>query len=111
MAQVDIVVNGHHHTIVCEDGKEEHVRHLAEFVDSRVGDLARQVGQVGEARLIVMAALMIADDLAALQDEFDALKVENRRSKEGAGPANGDGRLLEKLTQRLEDIAARLENA
>ena len=74
-------------------------------------ELTEHVGQVGEARLMVMAALMIADDLAAIQDENDALKAANTPSQGATGTVNGDGRLLERLARRIEDIAARLESA
>ena len=69
MAQVDVSVNGQSYRIACEDGQEDRLVDLAAIVDEKVLGLVNQIGQVGSNRLLVMAALVIADELVDLKNE------------------------------------------
>ena len=69
MAQVDVSVNGQSYRIACEDGQEDRLVDLAAMVDEKVIGLVNQIGQVGSNRLLVMAALIIADELVDLKTE------------------------------------------
>ena len=62
MPLVNVMVNGRAYTIACDEGEEEHLRALAGHVDGKVRELLETVGQVGDARLLLMAALLIADE-------------------------------------------------
>ena len=64
MPQVDVHVNGRRYQIACDEGQEEHLTQLAEYVDKRVQELVGAVGQVGDARLLVMTSLLVADELS-----------------------------------------------
>ena len=64
MGQVSVPVNGRSYAIICEDGQETRIRRLAQYVDAKVGEFVGSVGQVGEARLLLLAALVIADELS-----------------------------------------------
>lgn len=77
MAQVSVRINGRHYQVACEDGQEAHLQKLAAYIDERVSELVRDVGQVGDARLLVMAALLIADELADAYDELEELRGVN----------------------------------
>ncbi len=103
MPVVKVSVNGQDYQVVCEEGQEAHLGNMADYVDKRVAQLAEDVGQVGEARLILMASLMIADELSDAIDEMDGL-----RSGTGAEDASAT---YEHLASRIESIAARLETA
>ena len=109
MGQVSVTVNGRSYTIGCDDGEEDHIRYLADYVDNRVQELVGSAGQVGEARLLLMAALTVADDLATAYDEIEAVRAELGKAQgaPGAGPEKSS--TLESLARRLEDIAVRLE--
>ena len=74
MAKVSVTVNGRRYDIGCDDGQEAHVFRLAEDLDRRVGALAAGVGQVGEARLLVLVALMLADELADARRDLEAAR-------------------------------------
>lgn len=81
MAQVVVTINGHQFRMACEDGQEAHLTKLAKSLDDRILDLRGKFGQIGDARLVVMAAIMIADELSEigkkvtrLQDELAALQ-------------------------------------
>ena len=74
MAQVTIGVNGRDYVVGCEDGQEARLFELAASVDAQVRQVARDVGPLGEARLMLMGALVMADDLAELRAEIEQLK-------------------------------------
>ncbi len=63
MGQVAITVNGRSYRFDCGDGEEPRLKELAEYVKSRMEALTREHGNVGEERLLLMAALTIADEL------------------------------------------------
>ncbi len=109
MTQISLTINDRAYDVTCDDGQEGHLRKLAEHLDERVRDLAVAVGQVGEGRLLVLASLVVADELFEAYKELHALKA-------GADPkaAPGDqaaAETLETCAQRIEAIAARLGSA
>lgn len=110
MGQVAVTVNGRPFTIACDDGQEPRIRRLAQYVDARVGEFARNLGQVGEARLLLLAALVIADELS---DANEALQQERSRLRaaeaEAAGAADAAASGVHGIAQRIEALAARLE--
>ena len=113
MASVDIRINGRPYTVACDDGEEDHVAELAGYVNQRVMDLVSKLGQVGDARLLVLASLLIADELG---EAYGALE----QAREGGTPApipmpaadaaaaDQLAGALESLAERVETIAARL---
>jgi cell division protein ZapA len=62
MATVDVTVNGHSYNIDCNDGEEEHLKDLARVVDGKMTELTAALGQIGDLRLLLMVALLIADE-------------------------------------------------
>ena len=62
MPLVNIMVNQRAYTIACDDGEEDHLRGLAAMVDAKAREVLGSVGQVGDSRLLLMAALLIADE-------------------------------------------------
>ena len=76
MAQVNVSINGRAYRMACEDGQEEHLTRLAKNLDDRIGELRGKFGQIGDARLIVMAALTVADDLAEMGKKLRRLEDE-----------------------------------
>jgi cell division protein ZapA len=67
MATVNVTVNGHNYSIACNDGEEDHLKRLAAMVDGKLQELVHMVGQIGDQRLMLMAALMLADELVSQQ--------------------------------------------
>jgi cell division protein ZapA len=104
MAHVTLTVNGHAYTIGCGEGEEDRLRQLGERLGERMDDLVGAVGQVGDARLLVMLSLLMLDELE-----------ETKGAMAPAGAA-GDGEdraaeIIEALAGRIETLAARLEEA
>lgn len=110
MAQVVIRVNERPYTMECGDGQEEHVLELAELLDAEVSKLKRQVGNVGDIRLLLMAGLTIADKLAEalrriemLQDEVGGLRDARMAAIERSREQD------DRVAEHLSEAAARLE--
>ncbi len=110
MGQVNVTVNNRLYQVGCDDGEEDQVRRLSQMLDARVRELAALVGQVGEARLLLMTALTLADDLEGAQRDIAAIKREIAAMRSEQGAAQADSDALMGLARRLEDIAARLES-
>ena len=111
MAQLEVTINGHAYQVACDDGEEEHLLNLADYVDRKIGDLAKSLGQVGEARLMLMAGLVIADELAETMDKLEAAQQETPNLPNDAGEslANAASKTLSSMAQRIENIADGLE--
>jgi cell division protein ZapA len=63
MGQVTVNVNGRSYRFDCGDGEESRLQELATYVKDRIETLAQQFGRVGDERLLLMAALLITDEL------------------------------------------------
>jgi cell division protein ZapA len=112
VAEVDVTVNGRTYRIACDDGQESHIAELATYVDHKVAELVASVGQAGDARLLVMASLVIADELADAYAELDDTKeIEHGAKSAAQGAEARAAQALSLLAQRIEGIAARLEAA
>jgi cell division protein ZapA len=116
VAQIDITINGRTYPVGCEDGQEARLQRLAAYVDGKVTELAESVGPVGDTRLLVMASLLLADELADAARDGDRLRIEAqqaaRAAEERANAADlAAARTMEELASRLESIALRLEKA
>ena len=119
MPLVNVMVNSRAYTIACDDGEEDHLRELAAHVDAKVKELLASVGQVGEQRLLLMAALLIADEHhdAAAQLHLRNQELAELRGNHGevsvrldtAESAAAD--LFEAAGKRMEDLSAKLGRA
>ena len=106
MGQVVVTVNGRAFPIACADGEEARTRRLAQYLDSKVADFVQAHGQVGEARLILLAALVIADELSEASEAFQTERSRPRLDETGTAVAT-----IRAIAQRIDAIAARLETA
>jgi len=76
MAQVNATIAGRQFRLACEDGQEEHLQALAHDLDQRIIDLRAKFGEIGDIRLTVMAALMVADELSETAHKIRRLEEE-----------------------------------
>jgi cell division protein ZapA len=116
MAQVEVTVNGRQYIVACEDGKEEHLLELADYLDRSVAELVQSIGQVGEARLMLMAGLLIADELFDSRNSIIKLESELAGAELAGDKAVGEvvnaaNTVIERITSRLDNIAERLQSA
>ena len=116
MGTVNATIAGRQFRLACEDGQEEHLQGLAHDIDQRIINLRARFGEIGDTRLTVMAALMVADELEEaerksrrLEDEIAALKdarvVAADRAKAASdavvGAFNSAAERLEGITRKL----------
>jgi cell division protein ZapA len=120
MPLVNVLINGHAYTVACDEGEEPRLRELGAFVDKRVREMVQTIGTaVGETRLILMAGLMIADELSealAKLEERDREIATLRATTSHAEASLRDteetlAEALEAAAQQIEDIAARIAPA
>jgi cell division protein ZapA len=63
MSHINVTINGRQYRMACEEGQEVRLLKLAEDLESRVEELRGKFGEIGDARLTVMAALTVCDEL------------------------------------------------
>ena len=76
MSHVNVTIHGRQFRMACEDGQEAHLQQLARDLDERIVALRGQFGEIGDARLTVMAALMVADELAETDKRLKRVEAE-----------------------------------
>ena len=116
MSQVNVTINGRQFRMACEDGQEGHLVDLAQDLDSRISGLRTKFGEIGDTRLTVMAALMVADELSEaarkirrLEEEATALQdarvVSSDRAKAASDAVvnafNSAAERIEGITKKL----------
>ncbi|WP_430421933.1 cell division protein ZapA [Phenylobacterium sp.] len=103
MAQINIDVNGRPYAVGCEDGQEHHLQELAKLFDHQVRQVSQDMGQLGDTRLFLMGALLLADELLDAKNRLAALQVE-------VGRLQADrSRLETKAVTALESAAIKIE--
>jgi cell division protein ZapA len=107
MAQVTLRINGYAYTLGCQDGEEAHLQAMAAEVDRRIEGVRATAGPSGEARMLVIAALLMADDLYEMRKKLETSETAGARK---AAPDAKLGRRLGRLAKRAEEIAAGLEH-
>lgn len=119
MAQVEIEINGRSYSIACDDGQEGHLSELGGLVNDKVSSLIASAGQIGDTRLLLMASLLLADDLAdSLKkltdtDAAAATQTANPETNSDKNLAGYDEQTmcltLNNAAKRMESIAEMLE--
>jgi cell division protein ZapA len=116
MAQVTVSIGGRSYRLACNEGEEAHLESLAREVDAKFEAMHKAFGEIGDQRLIVMAALTIADEFAEAREKISTLEAEGKRMAEGERAARRDAEIqavaaaqaFGELTQRVERLAAAL---
>ncbi|HQT84727.1 MAG: cell division protein ZapA [Acidiphilium sp. 37-64-53] len=104
MAQVTIRINGYSYAVTCEDGQEPRLTEMASEIDRRISSIKAIGGQSGESRLLVLAALLLADELHDTKAALDMAKASKP-----AKPASPEHNArLRRIAARAEEIAADL---
>lgn len=110
MSKVTITMNGRAFTIGCEEGQQAYLRSLASHLDGHVQELAEKVGQIGELRLLLMAALIVADEYKEATGRVETL--EDELSRLGSQSANiGTERRADRAqaAEAINSLADKLE--
>ena len=116
MPQVSVTINGRQFRMACEDGQEGHLQQLARELDERIVALRGQFGEIGDARLTVMAALMVADELAETAKKLRRLEEELSGLQNARGAASDREQAAQEAVvaafsaaaERIEGLAKKL---
>ena len=119
LSSVTVTVNGRTYKMACNEGEERHLLGLAAHVNSHVEKIMEEVGQVGDTRLLLMAAITIADEVNDAHRRIAALETEVQKMKSARDTAatqyeesqEETARALNAAAQRVEDITKQLNGA
>ena len=119
MPQVQVTIAGRPYRMACADGEEEHLKGLAQRLDARIADLRRDFGEIGDQRITVMAAIMMADEVSEAERRIAALEAavaslrQSQQDAEVAARALGDvvADTLDELAARVDRVAHALDGA
>ena len=73
MADVEISINNRSYRISCKDGEEDRIRGLATLLNRQIIELAEKIGQLGEARMILLASLILLDKSDETEKESEKI--------------------------------------
>ncbi|GBD48422.1 cell division protein ZapA [Methylopila sp. Yamaguchi] len=118
MAQVKVTIGGRDYRMACGEGEEEHLLALGREVDGRFSNLRGTFGEVGDVRLSIMTAIMVADELseakkrqAALEAEIAALKAAHADAGAALDGRHADvANEIAAAAERLERLAEELSD-
>jgi len=105
MAHVAVTIDGRKYRLACNEGEEQRLEQLAATIDGKIAELRGEFGEIGDQRLVVMAALTVADNLMEAREEAKAARRKAEIAEARAGKVAG---AIEKLAARLEALSARL---
>jgi len=100
MSNVKLSIGGRIFTVACAEGEENHVSALGAMIDGKITD-AQDVTTLSEPRLLLYAALLLADELHEARQSVAA---------PAAPPAALAPALGSEAAQRFEAIAVKMEN-
>ena len=74
MANVDIKFNNKDYLLSCDDGQEKNLKELAKHLDSKYNELKKNLGNIGESKLLLITAIHMVDDYFDLNKKIDSKK-------------------------------------
>ncbi len=109
MAQISVEVNGRPYAVGCEDGQEAHLVELAKMFDHQVRQVGQDMGQLGDTRLFLMGALLLADELSDTQTRLSHALLDLSRLQTDA--AQAETRAAGAVEAAAKKVEALLEKA
>ena len=76
MPQVEITIGGRSFEVACQAGEEHYLHSAAEMLNTEAAHLSEQIGRMPEARMLLMAGLMLADKTAGLEEKVRSSDAE-----------------------------------
>jgi len=107
MAQAVVTIAGRTYRMNCDEGDEPHIEELALQVDGKIAELRGAFGEIGDQRIVVMAALTLADELFAIKKKLAEKDEALARAREEA--ARFEIRRLEAADQAAATLEAAAE--
>lgn len=115
MAEISLTINGRIYAIACDDGQERRVTALGRYVDERLKEIARVGAATNDAHLLVLTALVLADEIYDLREDLQgALSSLRMRPAEQRVSEDEEKEILQtilSLVGRIDQIAGRMHKA
>ena len=116
MPEIVVNINDQDYAIVCDPGEENHLKNLSSRIDDKVRDLTKKFGKIGETRLMVMASLLISDEIHELnkiiQNDFSKIasleKIIADNEKNILSHEESEKTFLDNKNQQLNDLLSQL---
>jgi cell division protein ZapA len=110
MGQVTVTIAGKVYRMSCGDGEEAHLEALAALYDSRIEDMRKGLGELGDMRLHVMAALTLADEMSEMKGRVERMEQQLEALRGDAGSAETRAEQTERLAAAaIAQAAERIE--
>ena len=112
MSHINVTINARQYRMACEEGQEVRLLKLAESLETRIQSLRGKFGEIGDARLIVMAALTVCDELVDAGNRMRALEQEVTELRDFRNAASERARLTHTaVVNALNAAAERIEKS
>jgi len=119
MANVNIKFNNKDYLLSCDEGQEESLKRLAEHLDSKYQELQKNLGNIGENKLLLITAIQTVDDYFELfqnvkkkKDDFEKLSIKFKELKSLAIDYKNEKEIeISKLKKELNDFKILVEES
>ena len=112
MNHINVTINGRQYRMACEEGQEVRLLKLAEGLESRIQNLRGKFGEIGDARLTVMAALTACDELVDAGNRIRTLEAEVNELRDFRNAAAERARMTQTaVVNALNAAAERIEKS
>ena len=112
MSHINVTINGRQYRMACEEGQEVRLLKLAESLEARVESLRGKFGEIGDARLTVMAALTVCDELVDSGNRLRTMEQELTELRDFRNAAVERARMTQTaVVNALNAAAERIEKS
>ena len=112
MSHINVTINGRQYRMACEEGQEVRLLKLAETLETRIQSLRGKFGEIGDARLTVMAALTVCDELVDTTNRVRSLEQELTELRDFRNAAVERARMTQTaVVNALNAAAERIEKS
>ena len=117
MANVNVKFNNKEYLLSCDEGQEENLKELANYLDSKYNDLKKNLGNIGEGKLLLIAAIQMVDDYFDLKkkvntkkNDFEKLSIKFKELRSLAiNYKEEKEEEIEKLKEQLNEFKTSIE--
>lgn len=111
MGEVNLTINGRNFGVSCDDGQEQRVLDLGHFVDQKMKEIAKAGAANNESHLLVLTALMMADEIHDLRDNISTLGQQVHQSEAVQHDEVMIAQAIDQMAERIDLIADRIQKA
>jgi cell division protein ZapA len=112
MSHINVTINARQYRMACEEGQEVRLLKLAEGLETRIQSLRGKFGEIGDARLTVMAALTVCDELIDAGNRIRTMEQELTELRDFRNAAVERARMTQTaVVNALNSAAERIEKS